>query len=434
VICLLPNCCFLSETSRMLEIRRALLERGADVRVATHGGTYEWILREAGVAYDRLGSGLSAERCARFVRTVPGTVPPDHDQWSDEELRTFAAAEAEYFGRHGVCAAVTGWTLSALLSTRVAGIPLVTEHAGSWVPPMSERGLLPLPFTPVGIPFERRLPGALKRHLYNGRIHTFTGYTGAFNRVAAELGVVPVPSFAALLLGDLALVTDVPEVLGIPASAIDGWTPRHPASYRAGTRLRLTGPIFARLDLPVPDRVERFLQAPGPKVYVAITSSTPDLIRTAVAGLRALDAHILVAGTVHDLGDLAGERVVVEAVLPSHLIMPRVDLAVTAGGQGSVQTALTAGTPLLGVPLQPEQHLNLHLARRAGVADLVAPAHASAREIESRARAILADPRYRRRAARLRHTFGRVDGPGNAADAILELTAAGRPLAAGAAR
>lgn len=28
MICLLPNCCFLSETSRMLEIYRALRERG----------------------------------------------------------------------------------------------------------------------------------------------------------------------------------------------------------------------------------------------------------------------------------------------------------------------------------------------------------------------------------------------------------------------
>src|SRR6266498_2085812 len=49
VICLLPNCCFLSETSRMLEIYRALVAKGAAVRVATHGGTHEGVLCDADV-------------------------------------------------------------------------------------------------------------------------------------------------------------------------------------------------------------------------------------------------------------------------------------------------------------------------------------------------------------------------------------------------
>ena len=75
-------------------------------------------------------------------------------------------------------------------------------------------------------------------------------YTAGFNRVAAELGVEPVPSFAALLLGDLTLVTDVPELLGLPRAQVDGWTPRDPRRYRPGTRLRYTGPLFAHLDLP----------------------------------------------------------------------------------------------------------------------------------------------------------------------------------------
>ena len=38
MICLLPNCCFLSETSRMLEIHRALRERegsAAGIKVLT---------------------------------------------------------------------------------------------------------------------------------------------------------------------------------------------------------------------------------------------------------------------------------------------------------------------------------------------------------------------------------------------------------------
>ena len=57
MISLLPNCAYLSETSRMLEIHHALRARGVDVRVATHGGSHERELHAAGVPYDVLGRG-----------------------------------------------------------------------------------------------------------------------------------------------------------------------------------------------------------------------------------------------------------------------------------------------------------------------------------------------------------------------------------------
>lgn len=50
-------------------------------------------------------------------------------------------------------------------------------------------------------------------------------------------------------------------------------------------RLRYTGPLYARLDVPMPKRVQRFLDGPRPIVYVAITSSPPELVRTVVEAL-----------------------------------------------------------------------------------------------------------------------------------------------------
>jgi UDP:flavonoid glycosyltransferase YjiC (YdhE family) len=422
VICLLPNCCFLSETSRMIEIHRALVARGAAVRVATHGGTYESALRDAGIRYDVLGPGMSPERCAAFVRSVPGIGPTDQSMWSDDELRSYAKLERAYFEEHGVTAAVTGWTLTALLSTQLAGIPLVTEHAGSFVPPLFERGLLPLPEVRLGLPLERWLPRRLRQRLYNAGATRLTIYTSGFNRVADELGVEGVPSFGALLLGDLTLVTDVPEVLGVSHEDVDEWEPKDPSRYRDGARCRYAGPIYAHLALPVPERVERFLAEP-PVVYVAITSSTAELVRDVVGALRELDVRILVAATVHDLRDLEEDgRVIVEGVLPSHEIMPRVQLAVTSGGQGSVQTALASGIPLVGIPLQPEQHANVALVERQGAARLVGQKEAGTSALTDAARELLEDDRYREDARRLQAAYAAVDGPGAAADAILGLS------------
>jgi hypothetical protein len=122
-ICLLPHCAYLSETTRMMEIRAALLARGAEVRVATHGGTWERLLAEAVIDYTLVGPRFTAARSAEFVRMGAGMGPPGQSMWSDEEILAYARADAAFFRAHEVSAAVTGFTLTALLSTRLAGIP-----------------------------------------------------------------------------------------------------------------------------------------------------------------------------------------------------------------------------------------------------------------------------------------------------------------------
>jgi hypothetical protein len=69
----------------MLEIYRALVVRGAPVRMATQGGPFECVLRDADVPYDLLGPRMDARRCATFVRSVPGIGPPRHrhTHWHD---------------------------------------------------------------------------------------------------------------------------------------------------------------------------------------------------------------------------------------------------------------------------------------------------------------------------------------------------------------
>jgi len=434
VICLLPNCCVLSETSRAVEIYRALKARGMPVRVATHGGTWEGLLSDAGVRCDVLGPGWGSARCEAFVRSIPGIGSPRQSMWSDDELRAFAALEADYFRAHGIRVAVTGWTLTALLSSRLAGIPLVTDHAGAFLPPALERGLLPVPTSVPLPPPLRWLPPGFQRRIHNAAPTRLGLWTGGLNRVARELGVEGIPSFAALLLGDLTLVTDVPEVLGVSREEVDAWRPRRAAAYRTGTRLRYVGPIFARFDTPIPDRVEQVLDGGRPVVYVAITSSPQALVRAVVAALRPLGASVIVAASGHDLRDLEGDSVTVEPLLPSHKIMPRVDLAVTAGGQGSVQTALASGVPLIGIPLQGEQDANVWLAQRQGAARLVAQRVAGTDAMTSAARELMADVTYRTNAARIARIYAAADGPGAAAEAIIELAATSSGAASGARR
>ncbi|WP_214104552.1 glycosyltransferase [Acrocarpospora catenulata] len=394
------------------------MARGAGVRMATHGGTHEALLRAAGVEYDIVGPHMSPDRSARFVASAMGLGDVRQSMYDDTELLTYVQAEAAYFREHGTRTVVTGCTLTTLLSTRLAGAALVTEHAGSWVPPAFDHGLAPAPTMRA----TRHLPAAVGRLLANRVLPRTRFYCGGFNRTAARLGVEGVPSVAALMLGDLTLVPEIPEVLGIPADELAAWTPAGRRHYRPATRLRYSGPLYSHLDVPLPDHVAAFLDRPGPVVYVAITSSSPGLVRRVVRALRPLGVNVLVAGTVHELGDLADERTCVGGILPSHLVMPRVTLAVTAGGQGSMQTAMAMGTPVIGIPLQLEQDLNVALLQRHHAALLVAPRHAGTDRLTRAAARMLAEPRFRTEAQRIRDLYAVVDGPGNAAEAIIDLT------------
>jgi UDP:flavonoid glycosyltransferase YjiC (YdhE family) len=100
--------------------------------------------------------------------------------------------------------------------------------------------------------------------------------------------------------------------------------------------------------------------------------------------------------------------------------MPRVDLAVVTGGQGSVQTAMAGGTPIVGVPLQLEQDLNVALVERLGAGRRVSRREAQSPHIARVAAEVLGGEWYHSAAREIREVYGALDGPGNAAEAILE--------------
>ena len=417
MIVLMPHCGFLSETTRMLGIARALRAAGEPVAIASHGGPYAQVLDAAGERWTPLDPAMDRARQERYLRDLVQIGRPGLRLQPRGEVRRSVASEAAFLRSTGAKAVVVGFTLTAYLSSRVAGIPLVASHGGSFVPPVAELGLMPVP-SQMSIPGTEWLPAPLKRLMANRSTDRMTWPTAFLNDVAAELGVEPVPTLAALMLGDLTLVTDVPEVLGVPAGALAAWRPRRPAAYRAGTRLVYTGPLFARLDAPIPTQVEAFLDGARPTAFVVLSSCTPTMLRAVVARVRATGLRTIVAATIHDYGPNDDPDVVVAGLLPSHAVMPRVDVAVTMGGQGSVQTAMACGTPLAAVPLHLEQELNVALAARQGMAIAVAPRHAGTPAMTDAVRRLVGEPAFAEGARRARAHYAGVDGAAGAAVAI----------------
>ena len=100
--------------------------------------------------------------------------------------------------------------------------------------------------------------------------------------------------------------------------------------------------------------------------------------------------------------------------------MPRVDLAVTMGGQGSVQCAMAAGTPIIGIPLHREQDSNVHFLAKRGAGERLPIRKATTAELKALVGKMLGQPSYRQAAQSIQRAYALRDGPGLCASAIMD--------------
>lgn len=121
-ICCFPNVAYLSETSRMVAVYRQLVEAGEQPLMATHEGTYEFVLEEEGIPFERVPPFMSRARSQAFVDANRRDIGLRRffRFYETDELREHVRAEIALFERHDVRAVLTGWTLSTALSTRAA--------------------------------------------------------------------------------------------------------------------------------------------------------------------------------------------------------------------------------------------------------------------------------------------------------------------------
>jgi UDP:flavonoid glycosyltransferase YjiC (YdhE family) len=419
MILFLPNAMFLSEVSRAIEIARALIARGVPVAVGIRGGTYEHLLDEAGLAVHRLEPPLTPQMESNFLEAILAMGPrTGRDFFTDDELRAAVDAEVTLIRVLGADLVVTGFTLSAYLSTRIAGVPLATDHGGSFVPPVLSHMLCPVAVNPPD-PNLAKLPVPVQHWLANRAPAFIKGPVAQLNRHARERGVDTLPSMLGLMCADLTLVTELPEMLGLSAPDLEQWRPRWPLRVRPGTTFRYTGPLYARLDIPIPAAVDAFLGEDQPVVYVALTSVTEPYLRSVVASAQASDHKVLVAGTSHDLSDITDDRTLAAGILPNHAIMPRVKAAVIMGGQGSVQTAIASGTPFVGLPHHGEQELNVAVAERLGTAIRMSPNDALTPALPKALTRLITDTRFATAATSAADRYANIDGGALAADVII---------------
>jgi UDP:flavonoid glycosyltransferase YjiC (YdhE family) len=322
--------------------------------------------------------------------------------YSVSDLRRYVREDLELIARAAPDVVVGDFRLSLSVSARLARIPYATVASIHWSP--CARPQFPLPELPVTRALGVR-PG-LRAIFELVRPLAFALHTLPLNRVRREHGL---PSLG----HDLRRIyTDADEVLYADAPEL---SPPH----ELAPGHRFLGPAPWSAAVAEPDWWSR-VPDDRPLVYVTLGSSgRRGLLDAAVRGLAELPVTVIAAGEVEGAPFAAH-------YLPGEAACRRAALVVCNGGSLTVQQALAAGRPVLGLPANMDQHLSMGPVVAAGAGLLVRSEHATPAAIGRAARRLLEEGGFRARAESLAPRLAAHEAPAAFARAIEEM-AVSRP-------
>ncbi|MCR6486708.1 glycosyltransferase [Amycolatopsis sp. OK19-0408] len=174
--------------------------------------------------------------------------------------------------------------------------------------------------------------------------------------------------------------------------------------------------------VPFSEPASPALRTSRPLVYLTLGTAfgTPELLKTAIEGLAALDAQVVVAtGRVRpeELGAVP-PNVTARAWVSQVDILPEADLVVHHGGSGTTLGALSAGVPQLVLPQGADQFANAKALVAAGAAQCLGPGEVSATAIADGVRELRRGPAPREAARAIAAEIARMPSPDEVARAL----------------
>lgn len=415
----------LGESTRAIELARAI-EAGkpdgwlTEIIFLSRGGPFAAKVAEAGFlsqeCYPRI-AGVS-------FREDLGSQEPEFmgDPRIADEMIT---GEREALSELRPDLVLHGFWPPASIASRMLGIPTVcflsvplhpdTIMSGTFLRDIPD-SIKPLTYLPR--PIRRKLAGLIPRRA----IAAVPMFAQRNIRVGAERAGwrgIPLRHIWDMLSADLTIVNDLPDFYDdVPL----------PPGFR------VVGPLFASPSGAA--QIEAGITAlfglneRRPKILCTMGSSAkPEQLLAAVAALtggvaRGWNCVIVVPPAICPL-DVIQRHVreaknihVTDQFVPAVRVNALADVVVSHGGQGTVQTAISSGTPIVGFGVQTEQQINLDRVVEAG-AGIRLPIHRwKPATIRGAVDKVLKTPAYTDRARLLRSRFEAVDGRDAAGRAV----------------
>ncbi|MAT91602.1 MAG: glycosyl transferase family 1 [Halioglobus sp.] len=309
-----------------------------------------------------------------------------------DTLDAYVAADRALLQRLRPDVVVGDFRLSLAVSARLAGVPHVALANACWSPYVRQR--YPVP----DLPLSRALGPRLAQPLFSlGRPLAFAAHCLPMRALCRRHGL-PAPGLdlrRVYSAGDYTLYADLPGLYDMaplpdthrfigpvawsPAGVKPGWWDEVPA------------------DLPA--------------VYVTPGSSgAADLLPPVLAALADLPLVALVATAGAALPHTLPRNVFAAPFLPGEDAARRAAVVVCNGGSPTTHQALARGRPVLGIPGNLDQHLNMRTLTRAGAGLALRAERLDAHAVAASLRRLLEQPRFGERAAQLAADMARCQG------------------------
>jgi len=206
--------------------------------------------------------------------------------------------------------------------------------------------------------------------------------------------------------GDLTLLADIPEY---------GPIENAPDSFHH------VGPITWEPEIPDPPWLEK-LDPERPVFYFTMGSSGYTRFfnqALQIFGDTEYQVVITTGGLFLDV-DRIPPNCHIEEFAPGRSIMEKSSAVVNHGGNGTVYQAITAGTPLVGIPYHIDQEINLQRVEDLGFGFMISERNCNSATLFSALQKLVSDPSYRQNARRLQSVLTKYRGPELAARRIVD--------------
>jgi len=384
--------CNLAETTRTIEIAKVCRDI-FDIVFVSYGGEFENLIEKEGFVIRHLEPNLTPEKIEYLYKVDQGQEFGYF--FSIKEVEEQVKNEIALFQELKPVAVVTGFNFSNSISCRVTRIPLIWLTHSTWMMQSMYNAGLASYVDMLDLPGIRLLPESLLTWISKKILPLTNLMVRPYDKVARRYGLKPFKAMESLWEGDYNLLAEPEEFCELEL----------PPTYH------YIGPLIGRLDSPIPEDILN-LPKDKPIIYFAMGSSgQPEVIAKIVEGFAGKPYRVIapVKSLLRNLDVKVPSNVIVTDWLPAHKVNPMADISVIHGGIGTVMTACLAGTPVVGVSMQPEQEFNIDCLVRKGFAIRIRRKRFTPEKLSSAIDRLLADKETQRKAKEFQKVIQRYD-------------------------
>jgi UDP:flavonoid glycosyltransferase YjiC (YdhE family)/ubiquinone/menaquinone biosynthesis C-methylase UbiE len=392
----------LAHVARPLALARALDRRLYDVVLASDP---RFASLSPGLPFPvRSVTSVSTDR---FLKSLDRGSPV----YDVETLRSYVREDLEVIRETEPDVIVGDFRLSLSVSARLAGVPYMAITDACWSPYGRQR------YSLGEHPMAQLLGVTAAQAVFRLiRPLAFAYHCLPLNRVRREFGL---PSLGydlrhAYTDADEVLYADIPELaplLGLPENH------------------HYLGPVLWSPAVAPPDWWPA-VSRQRPVIYVTFGTSghSDTLLPLTLRALADLPVSVVAAtaGRTSAGRPIPGNAFVTD-FLDGQRAAARSSLVICNGGTLTVQQALCARVPVLGIASNMNQHLNMRTVRRTGAGELLRAGSATEGAIASSVMKMLAQPAYAQAAAALAEIYSRYDSAARFRERIAAIPSRTRP-------